>query len=202
VAKCPQCGSQKTWKDGVRKTIFGDVQRYLCRDCGFRFSSNVFSHFLKKGDVVFKGGSELPDSGFDSSDIQPVNFLSRKKTQDDSALVFGEDVGSHDSKPQFSTAGKSINSFVLNSREHRVCAQKDAKNLNTTTEIKTVAGKSLLDQQILKGKLLEFEFWMQKQGYAEPTVKHRVVRLRMLARRGANLLDPESVKTVIALQKT
>jgi hypothetical protein len=136
VAKCPQCGSQKTWKDGVRKTAFGDVQRYLCRDCGFRFSLNVFSHFSKEGHVAFKGGSELPDSGFDSSDVQPVNFLSRKKPQDNSALMFGEDVGSHVSNPQFSTAGKSINSFVLNSREHRVCAStKKAKNLEKTNPL-------------------------------------------------------------------
>jgi predicted RNA-binding Zn-ribbon protein involved in translation (DUF1610 family) len=38
VAKCPQCGSKKTWKDGIRETAFGDVQRYLCRNCGYRFS--------------------------------------------------------------------------------------------------------------------------------------------------------------------
>ena len=38
--KCPQCSSQKTWKDGVRKTNFVDIQRYLCRECGFRFSVN------------------------------------------------------------------------------------------------------------------------------------------------------------------
>jgi len=35
---CPECTSQRTWKDGIRKTAFGDVQRWLCRDCGFRFS--------------------------------------------------------------------------------------------------------------------------------------------------------------------
>jgi integrase len=65
-----------------------------------------------------------------------------------------------------------------------------------------VTKKTSLDQQTLKGKLLEFEFYMQKQGYSEATVKHRVVRLKMLAERGAKLFDPESVKTVIALQKT
>ena len=74
--------------------------------------------------------------------------------------------------------------------------------MDPQAELKTVAGESPLDQQTLKGKLLEFEFWMQKQGYAEPTVKYRVVRLRMLARRGANILDPETVKATIALQKT
>ena len=205
MAQCPECNSQKTWKDGVRKTKYGHVQRYLCRDCGFRFSSNVFSNFLKKSDVVFKGGSELPDSGFDSSDVQPVNFLSRKKPQNNSALMFGEDVGSHDSKPQFSTTGKSINSFVLNSREHQVCANKGAKNLNPTTEIKTVVGDkksrlATLDPTI-KGKILEYEFWMQKQGYVESTIRLNRTCLKMLIINGANLLDPESVKLALTKYK-
>ena len=69
------------------------------------------------------------------------------------------------------------------------------------TEIKTVAGdrKQILEQQTLKGKLLEFEFYMQKQGYAESTTKNWVLRLETLANRGANLFDPESVKATIAL---
>jgi integrase len=40
MVHCKQCGSQKTWKDGVRNTDFGDIQRYICRDCGFRFSES------------------------------------------------------------------------------------------------------------------------------------------------------------------
>ncbi|MGD6806343.1 MAG: IS1/IS1595 family N-terminal zinc-binding domain-containing protein [Candidatus Bathyarchaeia archaeon] len=36
--KCPNCGSQKNWKDGMRKMPQGNVQRYLCRDCGTRFT--------------------------------------------------------------------------------------------------------------------------------------------------------------------
>lgn len=40
AAKCPSCKSFKVWKDGLRKIASGDVQRWLCRDCGFRFSKN------------------------------------------------------------------------------------------------------------------------------------------------------------------
>jgi len=36
---CPQCSSQRIWKDGLRKTVSGDVQRYVCRECGYRFSA-------------------------------------------------------------------------------------------------------------------------------------------------------------------
>jgi integrase len=36
---CPQCGSAKVWRDGLRYSPFGDkIQRWLCRDCGLRFS--------------------------------------------------------------------------------------------------------------------------------------------------------------------
>lgn len=57
---CPQCNSKRVWKDGLRyaRCSSGDqVQRYLCRDCGFRFSEstadlkkkvNVFSQSIKQ----------------------------------------------------------------------------------------------------------------------------------------------------------
>jgi integrase len=36
---CPQCGSKKLWRDGLRYSPFGDrIQRWLCRNCGLRFS--------------------------------------------------------------------------------------------------------------------------------------------------------------------
>jgi integrase/predicted RNA-binding Zn-ribbon protein involved in translation (DUF1610 family) len=38
---CPQCGSKKLWRDGLRYSPFGDrIQRWLCRNCGFRFSDS------------------------------------------------------------------------------------------------------------------------------------------------------------------
>jgi integrase len=41
--ECPECHSKKNWKAGVRQTPNGEIQRFLCRDCGFRFSekSNI-----------------------------------------------------------------------------------------------------------------------------------------------------------------
>jgi len=38
TVQCPQCGSPKTWKDGIRYTLYGEVQRYICRECSYRFS--------------------------------------------------------------------------------------------------------------------------------------------------------------------
>jgi integrase len=36
--ECPNCHSRRNWKDGLRETNFGTVQRFLCRDCRTRFS--------------------------------------------------------------------------------------------------------------------------------------------------------------------
>jgi len=53
----------------------------------------------------------------------------------------------------------------------------------------------------VKGKLIEFLWWMKKQGYKESTIKSRAARLKRLINLSANLLDPESVKEVIAKQE-
>jgi integrase len=38
VVSCPECHSTRVWKDGFRKAQSGTVQRYLCRNCEYRFS--------------------------------------------------------------------------------------------------------------------------------------------------------------------
>jgi integrase len=47
---CPACGSSRHYKDGVRVLADGsEVQRWLCRDCGYRFSgSKVQQHAPSK----------------------------------------------------------------------------------------------------------------------------------------------------------
>jgi len=37
--KCPECGSERLYRDGLRRLADGSqTQRWLCRDCGLRFS--------------------------------------------------------------------------------------------------------------------------------------------------------------------
>ena len=38
TVKCPQCDCQLVWKDGIRNTPLGKLQRYKCRKCAYRFS--------------------------------------------------------------------------------------------------------------------------------------------------------------------
>jgi len=48
--KCPECGNQKIWKDGLRYTNLGSVQRYICRNCAYRFSDPDFQHAFNGSD--------------------------------------------------------------------------------------------------------------------------------------------------------
>src|SRR5665647_759897 len=50
---------------------------------------------------------------------------------------------------------------------NQICAQ-EAKNLEPHTETKTVAGE--ITQQDTKGKIVEFSWWMKKQGYKDGTI--------------------------------
>ncbi|MEM3770479.1 MAG: hypothetical protein QXG76_04755 [Candidatus Bathyarchaeia archaeon] len=40
AVKCPMCGCERVYKDGdgIRYTRQREVQRYLCRNCAYRFS--------------------------------------------------------------------------------------------------------------------------------------------------------------------
>jgi integrase len=42
MLRCPECGSKKIWKDGLRYVQGRPIQRYLCCSCGYRFSENCF----------------------------------------------------------------------------------------------------------------------------------------------------------------
>jgi len=39
---CPECCSNRLYKDGLRYTNEGQIQRYLCRNCGYRFSEKSY----------------------------------------------------------------------------------------------------------------------------------------------------------------
>ena len=47
--ECPNCHSKRNWKDGIRETNFGLVQRFICRDCSFRFSEKSYIASLLNG---------------------------------------------------------------------------------------------------------------------------------------------------------
>ena len=67
---------------------------------------------------------------------------------------------------------------------------------------KRAAGATKLTEVDITEKTLPFTMWMKKQGYRESTITTRTRIIKSLLRKGANLYDPESVKEVVAEQKT
>ena len=71
----------------------------------------------------------------------------------------------------------------------------------TEAENKTVAGTTPQTTSDIKGKIIEFAWYMEKQGYAKESVRGNLGSLRALQKRNANLLDPESVKEALAKEQ-
>jgi integrase len=135
----------------------------------------------------------------DLCNLKPGNVFSLKQSFNNSAFPVCEDVASHGvNSPSISTIGKALKPSYPNYRnaEYRV-SEGEMKNLATVeTPLEQAAGATL----DVKGKLVEFAWWMKKQGYAESTILDRCRILKTMVNRGANLLDPESVKDIIARQ--
>jgi len=157
LIKCPECGSLRIWKDGLRYTNLGSVQRYICRNCAYRFSDPHFQHAFNDSDL--------------SQHVQRVQT-------------------------------KKIKRHTIIPSPRQVCAAltRGTKNL---TEVETRQEKAQRegtkpDLETVKGLLAQYAYWLEKEGYYENSTYPRL--LQVLVKRGANLLDPESVKTVIARQ--
>jgi integrase len=116
------------------------VQRYICRNCGYRFSETSLKN----------------------------NALSKAEKQNRTAVYWRGGPLTLEAEMEKRDAGA------------------------TETSQRQTAD--------IKGKLVEFAWWLKKQGYSESTILDRCRILKTMINRGANLLDPESVKDVIARQ--
>ena len=159
--QCPYCGSQRLYKDGLRYLADGtSVQRWLCRNCGYRFT-----------DPNHRRHSEWKNPPFN---LNLQNCLDHNCQ------------GNNDPEWRDSTSlGRLVQTLATVEKENE----------------KRDAGATTTNKADIKGKIVEYCFYMQKRGYAESTIRLHRNALKTLAERGANLMDPESVKEVIARQK-
>jgi integrase/rubredoxin len=101
---------------------------------------------------------------------------------------------------------------LIHIRQICVDNNKETKNLTTATEIKTVAGDNPIKRikkptvsnldlisADARGLITAFMAYLEREGFADEI--HYPNTLTHLVKDGANLLDPENVKTVIAHQK-
>jgi len=155
--KCPNCGSRRLYRDGLRYLSDGtSVQRWLCRNCGYRFTD-------------------------------PKHKTAQKQWKN----------------PPYNLKGSSSSSIYCqgnNEPERREPSAHKAVQTLAEVEKEEKSGQAGATTTDIKGKIVEFLWWLKKQGYAKSTIVTRVKVLEVLAKRGANLFDPESVKDVIARQ--
>lgn len=151
--RCPECGSSKIWKAGVRRTNHGLVQRLLCRRCGYRFSESL------------------------NRDLNPGL-----------------------QKPLQKSSDWSLNRAGNIHSNRQVCAAltRGAKNLATVESRKEkAAGATKPDPKTTKGLVVKFMAYLEREAYKGTEY---FALIRRLANLGANLLDPEDVKRIIAEQ--
>jgi len=183
AVRCPECGSDSLYKDGLRYTNFRKVQRYLCRFCGYRFSqSNIKVNVAEKV-------NETLNSEKDNCKVRVAsrNFSVNKVT-DSLSFFYGENVASHD----FSIVEKLLNNFSFHSGKRQVCAKKDAKNLDSAQELEKICAGD--------GNLLNYAWLLKKRGLADNTINLRVSTLRLIQKKGVNLKDTDSVETLLATE--
>ncbi len=88
-------------------------------------------------------------------------------------------------------------SAIYGNRQVCELLTEESKNLAIVeTRNEKAAGATLTPP--VSAQILDYAWQMKKQGLAESTIKNRVCRLKHLVRKGANLMDPDSVLTVLA----
>jgi integrase/predicted RNA-binding Zn-ribbon protein involved in translation (DUF1610 family) len=127
---CPSCGGTKLYRDGIRYLADGSqVQRWLCRACGFRFSESSLNNCQTK-----------------------------------------KEGGAHGKKALAVEAEKEM----------------EKREAGATEQAADV-----------KGALVQFMWWLKKQGYSDATVKTRVKFLKCFAKNNVDIYNPEAVKEFI-----
>ena len=152
---CPECGSTKLFRDGFRYPANGQpVQRWLCRNCGFRFSEKRKNLKTKR----------------DNNNKRQV-------------CVAG-------SNPASKNLAKAV--LALTETDGRTTSgQAGAAAPNQTTQ----------SQADVKGEILDFAWWLKKNGYSEATIRTWTSALKTLVFFGANLNEPEHVKQTLVYIK-
>lgn len=201
--KCPECASQRIWKDGLRyvksETATIPLQRFICRDCGRRFSENncappnpkMGSNPTRRADVnLFASYLQHIQTGYKTS-----SKLSSSTAGRDHRSGGREAASFPRIRLRKGVTGAEVERKV-GPRRGQVCT------LSQKTRMEKAAGATRLSKAEIQGKLIEYAWHLKKQGYPDSTIKMRSCILERMVRRGANLMDVENVKLFISMQKT
>jgi len=89
---------------------------------------------------------------------------------------------------------------IISKRQVCELLTRASKNLTEVAKQEQAQREGTLQTADVKGKIVEYSFWLLKQGYSKYTIQGRTKLLKRLAKLG-DLLNPESIKEVIAKQE-
>ena len=124
AVKCPECGSNRLYRDGIRYLKDSStVQRWLCRNCGFRFSDTTSKLNVKvniPGQILKTSKSPNDLTHNVISDLS----LPLKESVNGFPFLNGEYVTSH----KGSIVEQDLNRLRNYNRTRQICASnKEAK---------------------------------------------------------------------------
>jgi len=176
VVQCPRCESDDLCKAGFDGK---QNQLLLCKRCLRRFQVKV--NIGPKIIECPNSMNQLPDRVVSFTNKKPLNLLPLKRSKD---------VTSH----ELPIAAKTLNSFTSYNRQQRTAEMQQ--------QTQTKNAQNGMVKQEFRGILLQFMFYMKKQGFSESTITTRAGSIRALYYKGADLFNPESVKEAVAFAKT
>ena len=68
--QCPACSSETIVKDALRHNKYGNIQRYLCKSCGKRFSFNIGFERMKASPQAISSSMQLYFTGESLRNVQ------------------------------------------------------------------------------------------------------------------------------------
>ena len=199
---CPSCGDSRIVKDGLRQTSHGEVQRFYCKSCGYRFSLNhqrvpipppagIPHSRTSKQQMPFR--SCCPEKNIDIyQHVERIDTkILRLRPPIYDRRAGDEDVSSSKdplSQRKMKHTG-SLGTRVLQTTEDRNLArvetrQEKAAGATTKTNVKS--------------KLFQYAWWMKKNNFSETTIRVYSKALQLLTAKHVNLSDPENVKDALA----
>lgn len=173
---CPDCGSGDFTKAGHRyvKSETGSIslQRYKCKNCTRRFSESSAAP------------PKVPGSNPGAKASSDVDLL-------------GSCISAYP-EPNASTQKARRRGLPV-----IVGVPKGTKNLTgVEPQQKAMRGATTFSTAEIKGKLLQFGVFMEINAYKPAAVESYTDRIGRLITKGANLMDPEQVKRIIASVET
>jgi len=138
----------------------------------------------------------------DAKRYTPQGFEIQRWSCRDCGVRFSDPTDTQRAKEAMNRAVETVDTKLLKMADRivttcQICVT-ETKNLEAEQQKTEVLRRT--DPAATNGKIVEYEFWLLKRGYAESTIEGRVKVMKRLVKLGANLFDPESIKEVLTKQ--